>query len=535
MVAFELFMYNYAKKFNIKDIFLGHHNDDILETLLLRKIQLSGIRGNLNIFSNSFNGLNFHRPLKVFTKNQINTFANFNKLRWFEDRTNSENIYTRNKIRNHLINKKHSEELKSYYQSLGDIDDLEKFLDLLIIKNQGSISIQKFIFDKLPLVIKKHLLYKVLILIAPIDSIRSVNIDNICAIVDKSSNFNNTYNNIPEKSNQLNIYNLDFFQPKLFEEIKLKKEDYPFWISHLSLDGDFVYKTQSITKKEKESNAIGPKIIFNIKLNNDIYFKPKWVKNYVTKQKELIVQDNKNILYLVSNDGEIIWEKDILSKIVGNVYQVDLYKNGRLQYAFNTEKSLMILDKNGKEVEKLDHKNNIKVLGLAIFDYDKNKNYRFLICYDNQVKMLDSNMKIVKGFNKNTIKHEITNTPKHFRVGSNDYLVFNTEKKLYITDRRGNTRVKISENLNISRNEIFLNKNSIFSLDNNNSLNRIDLEGKISKKPLPLESKYLISATNNNLIYISENTLTINKKSIELKYGNYSKPIIFSDNLYKSS
>ena len=181
---------NYAKKFKIKDIFLGHHNDDILETLLLRKIQLSGIRGNLNIFSNSFNGLNFHRPLKVFTKNQINTFANFNKLRWFEDRTNSENIYTRNKIRNHLINKKHSEELKSYYQSLGDIDDLEKFLDLLIIENQDSISIQKFIFDKLPLVIKKHLLYKVLILIAPIDSIRSVNIDNICAIVDKSSNFN---------------------------------------------------------------------------------------------------------------------------------------------------------------------------------------------------------------------------------------------------------------------------------------------------------------------------------------------------------
>ena len=26
---------NYAKKFKIKDIFLGHHNDDILETLIL--------------------------------------------------------------------------------------------------------------------------------------------------------------------------------------------------------------------------------------------------------------------------------------------------------------------------------------------------------------------------------------------------------------------------------------------------------------------------------------------------------------------
>jgi hypothetical protein len=181
----------------------------------------------------------------------------------------------------------------------------------------------------------------------------------------------------------------------------------------------------------------------------------------------------------------------------------------------------------------VDHKKNVKVLGLAIFDYDKNKNYRFLICYDNQIKMLDSKMKTVKGFNKNTIKHKITNSPKHFRIGSKDYLIFNTEKKLYITDRRGNTRVKITKDLNISGNEIFLNNNSLLSLDNNNNLNKIDFAGKVSKNPLPLESKYLISATNNNTIYISENTLTINKKNIQMKYGNYSKPIIFSDDLFQ--
>ena len=79
-----------------------------------------------------------------------------------------------------------------------------------------------------------------------------------------------------------------------------------------------------------------------------------------------MVQDNKNILYLISNEGEIIWEKDLKSKIIGDIFQIDLYKNGRLQYAFNTEKSLMILDKNGKEVKKVDHKKNVKVLGIEI-------------------------------------------------------------------------------------------------------------------------------------------------------------------------
>jgi len=110
-------------------------------------------------------------------------------------------------------------------------------------------------------------------------------------------------------------------------------------------------------------------------------------------------------------------------------------------------------------------------------------------------------------------------------------LVFNTEKKLYITDRRGNSRIKIPENLNIFGNEIFMNKNSFFTVDNNNNLIKIDLNGKISKKPLPLKSKYLFSANNDNTVYISENTLSINEKNIQMKYGKYSKPKIFLDDL----
>jgi len=191
----------------------------------------------------------------------------------------------------------------------------------------------------------------------------------------------------------------------------------------------------------------------------------------------------------------------------------------------------LILDKKGEIVKKIDHKKNAKVLGLSVFDYDKNKKYRFLICYNNQVKMLDSKMKIVRGFNKNNIKHKITNAPKHFRIGSKDYLIFNTEKKLYITDRRGNDRIKVSENLNISGKEIYKNKNSLITIDNNNNLIRIDLNGKTSKSLLPLETKYLISANNNNSVYLSENTLSINEKNIEIKYGKYSKPIILSNNM----
>ena len=440
----------------------------------------------------------------------------------------NDSILTYSFKNNQLLNEKIKNNLNSkYYYRNNEIYEFSK----KIFKSEN------FLINYSPS-IKTYgtLIENILILSKNQNSIENIILNyNNNSTIDKSSQFGKAYNNIPENSNQLNVYNLNDFKSSLFNTIKIKQEDYNYWLSHISLDENFIYKTHSIVKTEKEINTLGPKIIFNTKINNGVYFNPKWVTNYVTKKKELVVQDNKNILFLISNNGEVIWEKDLKSKIVGDIFQVDLYKNGRLQYVFNTESSFMVLDKNGNEVKKVNHKKNKKVLGLSVFDYDKNKNYRFLICYDNQIKMLDSKFKIVKGFNKNNIKYNLTNSPKHFRVGSKDYLVINTERKLYVTDRRGNSRIKISEDLNIAGNEVFLNSNTLLTLDNSNNLIKIDLNGKVSKKPLPLDSKYLIFADNNSSIYISENILTINKKNIEMNYGNYSRPTIFLNNLIQIS
>ena len=93
------FLYKYSKKRNIEDIFLGHHLDDLNETFFMRKIQQSGISGLSNIFSNEYKGIKLHRPLSKYSKKQIELYANKKKLIWFEDRSNLELDYTRNKIR----------------------------------------------------------------------------------------------------------------------------------------------------------------------------------------------------------------------------------------------------------------------------------------------------------------------------------------------------------------------------------------------------------------------------------------------------
>jgi len=94
-----------SRKKNIKDIFLGHHLDDVYETFFLREIQQSNILGLSTILSESIMGIKFHRPLVKFSKKKILNYALNQNIFWIEDRSNLELDYTRNKIRSFLKNK----------------------------------------------------------------------------------------------------------------------------------------------------------------------------------------------------------------------------------------------------------------------------------------------------------------------------------------------------------------------------------------------------------------------------------------------
>ena len=107
------FLLKFSKKRNIEDIFLGHHLDDLNETFFLRKIQQSSAFGLSNIFIQKYKQIKLHRPLKKYSKKQIKSHANKNRLVWFEDRSNLELEYTRNKIRNYLYSRKKFKQINS--------------------------------------------------------------------------------------------------------------------------------------------------------------------------------------------------------------------------------------------------------------------------------------------------------------------------------------------------------------------------------------------------------------------------------------
>jgi tRNA(ile)-lysidine synthetase len=98
------FLYEIAKKENIKYILLAHHADDNLETILMRMIRSSSLEGYAGIRKESnHHDFVIYRPLLEITKDDIYKYAKENALTYFEDASNREDYYSRNRMRHYII------------------------------------------------------------------------------------------------------------------------------------------------------------------------------------------------------------------------------------------------------------------------------------------------------------------------------------------------------------------------------------------------------------------------------------------------
>lgn len=286
-------------------------------------------------------------------------------------------------------------------------------------------------------------------------------------------------------------------------------------------------------KKKAALNTITER--FAIKLNADLIAPPQTLKNHITKARDIVVQDVNNVLYLISNAGTILWKKQLKSKLLGTVKQLDLFKNGELQLAFTTANALYVLDRSGKAIAPFPIKFNDEITQpLSVFDYDNTHNYRLLITQNNTLVMYNKKGKLVNGFNYKSDGHVIATQPKHFRIGSKDYIAFTAGETLHILNRKGQTRIALKDKIKFSGNPLFLYQNKFTTTNTLGELIQVDAKGNLSTKTLNLPNKHYLETTSKTLVTMLENTLKIKSRLIDLDYGDYSKPRIFylNDKIY---
>lgn len=326
--------------------------------------------------------------------------------------------------------------------------------------------------------------------------------------------------------------------PKLFEEIeKTDIKEYTFAVQ-LVADNGFSHANLLVSRTMQDSVNNTVSLLFTLELESDLATDPQFVKNHRTNRYEIVVQDMDNFLYLISTDGKVLWKKQLEGLIQGRIHQVDLYKNGRLQLAFCTNDAFLILDRNGDSVIPFKKKFEGENLNpLAVFDYESNRDYRFVVSQGKKVFMYNNKAKIVDGFSFKEAASNIVGAPKHFRVSNKDYLVFKLENKnLKILHRVGTDRIKLDQKIAFSENEIFLHKNKFSTTTNKGALVQVDTKGKLTSTDFGLNKNHGMSATDRTLVFMDDNVLSIKGKKVELESGVYTKPKIFYiyDKIYVS-
>ncbi|MFH1442145.1 MAG: tRNA lysidine(34) synthetase TilS [Candidatus Omnitrophota bacterium] len=118
------FFFNLAKKIKAKKIALGHNLDDQAETVLMRIIRGAGLYGLSAILpKRQIAGFYIIRPLIEIKRKEIEAFLKRKSIKPRIDKSNFQDIYFRNKIRNSLLpllEKKYNCNIKAVLSSLAE-------------------------------------------------------------------------------------------------------------------------------------------------------------------------------------------------------------------------------------------------------------------------------------------------------------------------------------------------------------------------------------------------------------------------------
>ncbi|MEJ6794669.1 MAG: hypothetical protein QNK68_06630 [Flavobacteriales bacterium] len=259
-------------------------------------------------------------------------------------------------------------------------------------------------------------------------------------------------------------------------------------------NNNVVLNFENKIKKESQLN-------WSVNLNNSILLKPQITKNHNTNKKEVFTQDTDNSIYLISTSGKILWQKFIGGKILGDVNQIDFYKNKKLQIIFNTADSLYLIDRNGNKVENYPIPLKYKAInGHTLVDYDKTKKYRILIANEqNSISNYDKQGNIVSGWKFDEMESSISNDITYLDYKGKDFI--------YVVDDSGNAKIVArngKERYNFGKipnaDVFYVDKifGYIYSSDEAGNIWASDLEGNQSKLHTSAESDHYFLAKQMN-------------------------------------
>ncbi len=141
---------------------------------------------------------------------------------------------------------------------------------------------------------------------------------------------------------------------------------------------DKVFATQGYIKfntNKPEKNEQ----VWEIQIDTGLVIAPFVVQHHSLLAPVVLIQDFKNQLYMIDREGKQLWKTTLDGPILSDIKELDIFKNGRKYYAFNTSKQIFLIDENGKNLAGWPAwiPTGTKY-PVAIIDPNHDKNYQFI-------------------------------------------------------------------------------------------------------------------------------------------------------------
>ncbi|MFZ2975193.1 MAG: tRNA lysidine(34) synthetase TilS [Candidatus Moraniibacteriota bacterium] len=167
---------------------VAHNADDQVETFLMRILRGSGMSG---LTAMKFKNEKIIRPLLSVSRKEILEYLQERNLTYMTDKTNAQNLYLRNKIRNKLIpslEKDFNPKIKeTIFDSLVSISEDSEYLEKTALKNSNSLEIKKL--EKLhPAILRRVLRNNIKDTKGDLKNISTNNIEEIIKIIKSTKN-----------------------------------------------------------------------------------------------------------------------------------------------------------------------------------------------------------------------------------------------------------------------------------------------------------------------------------------------------------
>ena len=339
-----------AQKYPGAKIAIAHNKNDQAETMIMRMIRGTGIDG---LCAMAYKSSNIIRPILSIEKREIINYLDQNSISYAYDKTNGENDYTRNYIRNEVIPK--MENVNP--QAVDNLYNLSELLknDLYIIEsrvdeaydyaiksvNNYNISFDKNRFESLDDSLKSRVLRRAILkLKGDLKDFSKENIDQFLNVISLDNGKESV------KDNLTFIKNYRTYDLYINQSIKLGKTSELLNIDNILNFNGLIFKAtldDKINENDKytayfDCDKIKFPLTIRYRQNGD-KFKPYGMDNN-KKLKDFFIDEKVDrnlrdkIPLIISND-EIIW---IVGHRVSNDFKVDKTTSNILKIEVKNDK-----------------------------------------------------------------------------------------------------------------------------------------------------------------------------------------------------